>query len=343
MNFINRYIVILAGGKGDRLWPLSRKKKPKQLLSFGSKKSLLEQTIDRVQALVPRQNLWIITTQEQHQQIFDLVGNKVGKIIAEPLSRNTAPAILLSCMIIAEENPDASIMIIPADHYITDNKVFGDYLQHMFTASEDSKKIILLGLKPTYPATGYGYIEYSKQLSSSLPLYDIENFHEKPSNKTAELYLCLPSMLWNIGIFCAEVAVFLHEYKTLAPKLYENVTKTRVDESYYALCENISIDYAIMEKTTKSSVIAAEFLWSDVGNLETFLSLQVTEKTSNMCITIDSTNNIISVEDKLVALIGVENLCIVQTGDVLLISQRSDVEKVKLVVQQLQTHNNQYL
>lgn len=337
------YIVILAGGKGERLWPLSREKRPKQLLPFCNDLSLLEQTINRVQKLVEKEHLWIVTTEQQEEQITQMVGAKVGKVLTEPASRNTAPAILLTCLKIAEQDSNAVVSFLPADHFITQDGIFRDNLKNALDFSAHHEGITLLGLKPDWAATGYGYIEFEKKNEASIKPQKVIRFHEKPSVATAELYLMLPNMLWNIGIFCAKVSTFLHEYEQTAPSIVSGVKNYLADKEQYEQCENISIDHAVLEKSVNTHVLPVSFTWSDVGNLDTFLSLHAKHKEASAhTVTINSQNNTINVKDKLVALIGIENLCIVETDDVLLIAQRDQTDKVKQVLSLLKEESNEH-
>lgn len=334
----NLYGVILAGGKGERLWPLSREQLPKQLLSL-HQKSLLEHTHDRLSTIISPSNISVVTIQEQAHAIAPFVAAPEN-IIVEPFARNTAPALLLSCLTIAKKNPNALILFSPADHYINELQKFTDTLQQALSASATHDAIILLGIKPQHPATGYGYIEYYAT-DSDIP--KILCFHEKPSLEQATRYYQADNMLWNIGIFCAKASVFIQEYKRLAPEIFEGVYNYFLtgNESSYQQLESISVDYAIMEKIDSSLVIPADFAWSDVGNLATFLSLQALDAHPQKQILLNAHNNLVMAEGKLAVLIGVDDLCIVQTDDVLLISRREDVEKVKLAVHELKKNNQE--
>ena len=332
----NLYGIILAGGKGERLWPLSRELFPKQLLSL-SQKSLLEHTRDRIAALIPAGNISVVTTQQQAEVISKLFDHAASEMIIEPLARNTGPALLLSCLTFAKKDPDALMLFFPADHYVADVPKFIDAVKKALEYSSVADAITLIGIKPTYPATGFGYIEY-QQSEGAAP--KILQFHEKPSLEHAQRYIQADSMLWNIGIFCGKVSVFINEFKRLAPELFEGVNNyflTGNLDSYYNL-ESISVDYALMEKSDALLVVPADFAWSDVGNLATFLSLHDSESNQSQQIAIETHNNLVMTKT-LTVLIGVHDLCIVQTDDVLLISQREDVEKVKLAVNELKKNN----
>ncbi len=343
------YAVILAGGKGERLWPLSRESKPKQLLPFVNNRSLLENSLDRLDGLIERHNRFIVTNKQQEKAIIALVGNHIHSLFIEPASRNTAPAILLSCLLLAQKNPNAVVVFLPADPYIPETKKFVAGISAALEYNAKHDVITLLGVKPRYPATGYGYIEYKKDIQDA-HVGAVLKFHEKPSLEVAQIYCSMQSMLWNIGIFCGRVSVFLREYQKYAPELYAGMQNYILsgDKNDYLSLPSISIDHALMEKSDKIYVVPVDFEWSDVGNLEIFLALQQEAQSKNArgnVIEIDAHNNLISSSSgKMVALLGVDDVCVVETPDALLIVKRSEAEKVKLIVQELKKKNlDQYL
>jgi mannose-1-phosphate guanylyltransferase/mannose-6-phosphate isomerase len=333
----NVYCVILAGGSGTRLWPLSRAGKPKQFLAVGNEMTLLQQAVSRVSSSVPKENIWIGTTQQHEEAVRACVGDKIGNIVIEPGARNTAPAILLSCFHIYKCNPDAAIVFLPSDPFIPNTKRFVSFLNRAIDYMLKNERISLLGLKPRYPATGYGYIEYDDTMSGQTDVpFVVKKFHEKPVFEVAQRYCQQGNMLWNISMFCAQARVFLDEFQKHAPDIFEGVKDFVHSTGTYEDIRSESIDYALMEKSSKVSVFPVDFEWCDVGNIEVFLSLQKQyglEK--NDVLTVDSNNNLVHVDDRLVALVGVDNLCIVQTDDVLLITKRDESEKVKQIVQKL--------
>lgn len=331
------YFVILAGGSGERLWPLSRQSKPKQLLAVGDEQTLLDQAINRVQPLAFRETIWVSTTKQHAPSIEKEVGKDVGRVLAEPGSRNTGPAILYSCFEIYKKDPEALIVFLPADPFIPskDNEKFVQFLEHAidFTAHNDA--ITLLGVKPTYPATGYGYIEFTS--GSQMAPYPVKKFHEKPSLESAKHYLESGNMLWNIGMFCGKASVFMEEFKAHAPEIYQGVSDFVNGKIPYETIKSDSIDYAVMEKSKRVAVLPVDFAWWDVGNIEIFLSIkdQYGALNKEKIVSTESENNLIDVPNKLVALIGVNNLCVVQTDEVLLITKREDAEKVRAIVKSL--------
>lgn len=336
----NVYYVILAGGSGQRLWPLSRKATPKQLLSLGSEASLLDQAISRILMLTYEDFIWVSTTKEHEKSIRDSLSSRsIGNISVEPGSRDTGAAILLNCFEIYEKDPDAVIVFLPADPFIPsrDNKKFADYLQNAINFVSSHRKITLLGVEPTYPATGYGYIEYDDNDHVKGP-FEVLKFREKPSAEVAQQYLEKGNMLWNISIFCAQASVFLEEFKLYAPEIYYGVQAYRKGEKLYEKIKAESIDYAVMEHSKNVCVLPVDFSWCDVGNIEVFLSLKQQYNTlDNNFIAIDSHNNLVDVPKKLVALVGVEDLCIVETEDSLLITKRDKAERVRSIVKLLKS------
>jgi len=337
----NVYYVIMAGGDGTRLWPLSRQTKPKQLLPIGTDKSLLEQSIDRIAPLTSKEYIWISTTTQHEDSISQAVGNQVGTIIAEPGSRNTGPAILLCAMEIYAQDPQALIIFIPADAFIPqrDWKKWRDFLQHAVAYAAQEEKIVLLGIKPTYPATGYGYITYDTTNNNDAP-YLVTHFREKPSLEVAERYIEQSNNLWNISIFCAQASLFLHEFQTYAPDMFNGVKAYCQKKAPYQSIVADSIDYAVMEHSKRVVVLPVDVSWCDVGNIEVFLSLKQQYNTLDAnFIAYDAHNNLVDVPGKLVALVGVDNLCVVEVNDALLITTREDAENVRNIIKLLKQGN----
>lgn len=340
------YFIVLAGGSGERLWPLSRKTRPKQLLSLSDDRTLLELSLDRIDLISRgKQENFVMTTSQHEAEIRRLVQHRVQDIIVEPESRNTGPAIAACCADIAQRDPDALIVFLPADAFIPahDYELFAQTLRTALDTAYTHDVICLVGVQPTFAATGYGYIEYLTDTSDTRRAYKIKKFHEKPNVTVAQQYLTQPTMLWNIGIFAGTAARFVAEFRKHAPELLAAIDAYENSKLAYNQVPSISVDYAIMEKSTRTWVVPASFSWCDVGNVGVFLSLkeQCNQLPTNL-ISIDSSNNLVDVPDKLIALVGVDDLCIVQTGDVLLITKYEEAEKVRAVVAQLKKESREH-
>ena len=265
------YPVLLAGGTGTRLWPVSRQLYPKQLVKFIGEDSLVQITIKRLTSLLDPKNIRIVCGEEhvhetaRHMEEIGIKSN--GKIIGEPCGRNTAPAILLAVFYVLKKEKDAILCIFPADHVIKDIKGFHTKLESAIRLAE-SDYIVTFGIKPHYPETGYGYIEGTQQVAEGA--LKIKRFVEKPDARTAKDYVTAGNYFWNSGMFTFKASVILEEFKRHQPEIFQSmqemvVKKDRVTYQEYGKLPDISIDYAIMEKTVKGVVLPSEFGWSDIG------------------------------------------------------------------------------
>lgn len=345
INNENVYFVILAGGSGERLWPLSRQTLPKQLLTIGHGKTLIEQAIDRISPLAQSdKNIWISTTKDYEDAITAHVGDRVGNIVVEPVSRNTGASILYCCYLLQQYNPNARVIFLPADAFIPtqENETFRIHVQQHIQSIQHSNIITLSGVKPTHSSSRYGYIEFDAHESKNSELYKITNFHEKPTQAVAQYYLQLNNMLWNIGMFAAQVSVFIDTFKKTAPTLFACIDGYSKGNGAYEDAPNISIDYAVIEQATNVWVIPAQFTWCDVGNIDIFLTLQEHYgKKINKLIEVDATNNLIQASDTCVAIVGISNICVVQTDNIILITTRDKTDLVKNIVHQLKNEKIQ--
>lgn len=326
------YCIILAGGCGQRLWPLSRKKKPKQFIPFIGQKTLIDLALERAMCLVSDKKNIIVITNELYRDVLDTIcGERIGHVIYEPIGRNTAPAILQACLYVNTLDSEGLVVILPADHFIPDIEQFRITAQQMIDFTRAKDVIGLLGLVPTSPATGYGYMQKSvQQVSDISHIYSVERFHEKPNSKTAEFYVASGDMLWNIGIFIGRTAVFLSEYSLHAPAVYSSVLNYLDGKIAYVEVPNSSIDIIVIEKSKKIVVALTHFEWHDVGNLNTFVNVLLTHGgcQSNI-ISINAQDNIAYTKKKIVACVEVQNLCIIETDDVLVIVDRQKADQIK--------------
>lgn len=337
------YCVILAGGDGERLWPLSRQKKPKQLLAINGHLTLLEKTIERIAHISFEKKVVVSTTQQHAKVIKEQIGHCVDAVWVEPESRNTASAILHSCLKIKEHDPNAVVMFFPADTFVpeADIPLLTLSLEHAGYYAARYDVLTVLGVHPLYPATEYGYIMYKKQ---GVVPYLVSGFVEKPSPVVAQKYCAQGNVLWNIGILCASISVIEHEFIKHASDIMSSMRlyfESDHDARIYKQLPNISIDRAILENSNSVVVLPLSINWCDVGNVETFLSLQHDQRESETVITIDAHNNLVSSAGKLVVLVGVDDLCVVNADDVLFITKRGQSEKVKTLVHQFKQDNQQ--
>jgi mannose-1-phosphate guanylyltransferase len=343
--------VILAGGKGERFWPLSRQKYPKQFLSLdGSGKSLLQSTADRLLTLADGwDNLWVITSavisegvKEQLPQLPD------SNLLVEPEGKDTAPAVAWATLEIAKRyGNDAVIAFFPADHWIGDQVAFEDTIKAATELANSQKAIVTLGIKPSYPATGYGYIESGeiKGNFNNLPVYKVTRFTEKPDEKTAESFIQTGKFSWNSGMFIFRAEIVLQELAKYAPQI---LTPLQTEgKSAYAELEKKSIDYALMEKTDLAYVLPANFGWDDLGDwnsLERLISSNQDNVEIGNHLHLDTKDSIIyaSNEDELVVTIGLENVVIVRHGNATLVVNKNRTQDIKQVLKLLQ-NNPKYL
>ena len=338
------YIMILSGGGGERLWPLSRRSRPKQFLPFLDGRSLLEHTIDRVSSVVEsKKNIGVVTLKTQTGLILDSLKNKIGIVIDEPASRNTGPAILYTCFKLSELQEDPVVAFLPSDSFVVESEKYSNYLKCAIDYASWNDKIVTLRVMSTRPATSYGYIQADCKWEDQVDcgkFYNVFKFHEKPDINLAQRYMQQGNMFWNISVFVAKVSVFLKEFQKHCPEVFDSMKGFLNGEKNYIDIENISIDYAVMEKSSEVIVIPCDFEWSDIGNLDVFLSLQkkILGEDSVKVINIDGDRNLVQIDkksftkEKVIAFVGVSDLCVIEEDDVILIAKRSEVDKVKQVL-----------
>jgi mannose-1-phosphate guanylyltransferase len=342
----NQYVAIIAGGIGSRFWPKSRVTYPKQFLDIlNTGKTLIQQTFERFEQFVPAENIFVVTSSEYAGIVKEqLPGMPVENIVAEPSRKNTAPCIAFISFKIMQNNPEATLIIAPADHLILDSQTFEDTCQKAIQFVENNKALITLGIKPTYPNTGYGYIQHESK-SVETNVFKVKTFTEKPNLELAKTFLLSGDFLWNAGIFIWKVAVVIESFEKYQPEMYEifsqekerfntNEEKEAI-EKIYPLCSSVSIDYAIMEKADNVYVIPSSFGWSDLGtwtsaydNLEKdYLGNAIA---GDKVMVIDSTQCMITAQDKkLLVLQGLNDFIVVDTNDVLLICKKEKEQEIK--------------
>ncbi len=343
--------VVLSGGSGTRLWPLSRQNQPKQFLTLIGTRSLYQETILRASGL-PDAQPPITVCSELHRfmvgEQLQAIGVASGGIVLEPLARNTAPAIALAAMHALRSDPDATLLVMPADHLIEDEAAFRTAVDHALGLA-DRDWLVAFGITPDYAETGYGYIRQGEPLGGAG--YRIERFVEKPDLETAERYLAEGAYAWNSGMFLFRAQRYLDELALHAPGILDAVRQAwgkgtvdldfiRIDEASFAASPNDSIDYAVMEKTDRAAVVPVSCGWSDIGSWSSLWSVTEHDADGNRhegdVISVDSSGSLVRAsEGRLVATIGVEDLIIIDTPDATLVARKDRVQDVKAVVERL--------
>jgi mannose-1-phosphate guanylyltransferase len=346
----NYYAIIMAGGVGSRFWPISRTSHPKQFIDIlGTGKTLIQNTYERFLKVCPKENIYVVTNESYtglvKKQLPDMADEQ---ILTEPVMRNTAPCVAYGSFKIESINPDAAIVVAPSDHLILDEAAFVATIEKSLEAAMKHKCLITLGIKPSRPDTGYGYIQYTDTALHS-DFYKVKTFTEKPTVEIAKTFIQSGDFLWNAGIFVWSAKAIVKAFNDYLPDMYEIFAdartyyntpeeKTHVNQAYLQ-CTNISIDYGIMEKADNVYVLPSEFGWSDLGTWASIYDL--TEKDyvgnavipSEKVIMYDSSNCMVNVPDeKLVILQGLHDFIVVESNNTLLICPRDQEQNVKKVV-----------
>jgi mannose-1-phosphate guanylyltransferase len=353
------HAVILAGGRGTRFWPRSRTKTPKQLLNIVGKGTMLEQTVARFRPLIPAGRIWTVTNAEQSLAVSKQLPQASRKrVIVEPVGRNTAAAIALAAFHIRHVTKgDALMAVLPADHYIEQTREYQKIVSAALSVAREPGRMVVLGIPPTLPETGFGYIERMDAAigANSIPVYPVRRFAEKPALETAKEYLASGNYQWNAGMFFWRVSTILDELQEHLPATFatlEMLASQIGTQKYaaqirkvYSKLENISVDYAVLERATrdvtvpKVFVIPAEVGWSDIGSWAAVYELLAKSPGENIFSgkghALDASGNFISSPGKFVAAIGVNDLVVVETGDALLICQRDRAQDVGTLVKWL--------
>lgn len=350
----NKYGVIMAGGSGVRLWPRSRRKRPKQLLDIISTEPMIKETIKRIRDVISEDNIVVVANEEHRVELErEIPEVPAENVIFEPMAKNTATCIGLAAMLIERMNPEGVMAVFPADHLITEEEAFGNLLETAFELASQTDMLITLGMMPTYPETGYGYIKGGKLFRSfsGFDFFAVDRFQEKPERKKAEEFLKSNEYYWNAGIFVWKARTILTSIKTHLPELHaalmeisegldKKVELSKLLVDIYPKIEPISIDFGVLEKAENVLVVPGDIGWSDLGGWAALDGL-IEKKGADDNITwskhinIDTKECIIYSPKKLVATIGLEKIIIVETDDALLVSTKDRAQDVKLVVEKL--------
>ena len=350
------YSVIMAGGIGSRFWPRSRKARPKQFLNVFGEATLLQNTLARMQGLVPPEHSYVITHERYSTQTRQqLPALPAANILAEPISRNTAPCIAYAAVKLLAQDPDATMVVLPADHLIQDVAQFHAVLRVAIEAAQEPGALVTIGINPTHPETGYGYIQFdasTEQPQEALQAYPVRTFAEKPNVATAERFLDSGDFLWNSGMFIWRADTILGQMQQHLPDAYDafahlgpaigtDAEAAAVKNAYYN-SPRISIDYGVMERADKVYVVPGSFGWSDIGDWRAVYNLSDKDAHGNALqnhvILHDSSRCLVQADNRLVVLVGIHDVVVVDTNDALLVCHRGSTQQVKNVVEYLHAH-----
>ncbi len=350
-----RFAVIMAGGTGTRFWPRSRKQKPKQFLQLIGEETMLQTTVSRISRMIPAERVLVITnasyTSLVAEQLPDLPKEN---IIGEPVGKNTAPVAAAAAAIIRARDPEASIAVLPSDHYIRDTSTYLEVLEAAFAKAESGDHLVTIGIRPYRPETGYGYIQADTGASETVGNHKankVKTFAEKPNLETAVKFLESGDFYWNSGMFVWQAKTILEAFDRHLPEMYRQVMdmtgglksgmKEAIDRFYHE-AESVSIDYGIMEKADTVYVIPAEFGWNDVGSWMAIYELEQKDDEGNVIqapqTSVENCQNcyVYSKRDKLIALVGLQGIGVIESGDALLICRMDRSQDVKQIVGKLE-------
>ncbi len=341
--------VILAGGRGERFWPLSRRSRPKQLLPLLGERPMLALTIDRLQGLIAREDVWIFTARDLAPQVLEAApGIPTAQVISEPFGKNTAPAIALAAWWIQGAGKDVAMVVLPSDHRVEPSERFREDLERAARVAIERGGIVTFGIPPTRPETGYGYIEAGEAIAPGSPFHAVNAFREKPDLATAARYAGDGKHLWNAGIFVFPPAVMLEEMRAHRPDIAALLPEmpprpgegtASALERFYGAAPSISIDYAVMERSKRALVARAGFAWDDLGSWAALATAESAGPEGNVVrgtALLHECKDVIAFSDGgLVTAVGVENLVIVRTKDVTLVCRRDRAQEVRAIVERV--------
>ena len=350
----------MAGGKGERFWPKSRTSRPKQFLSLTSDgETMIQKTVKRLLPIVSMEDIFIVTNENYVSLINEQLPEiPQDNILAEPVARNTAPCIALAASVISKKYDDAVMMVLPSDHLIRYEEFYVDTLKRAAKVAQKGENLVTIGITPTYPETGYGYIKFMSAEDEELAgVYKVDKFVEKPCLEKAKEYLNSGRYLWNSGMFVWKVSTIMDNFQKYLPDMYEGYLKMKeaaftatFSETLAECFENFkseSVDFGIMEKAENIYTLSGSFGWDDVGSWLALERINQTDECGNYVtgdvISIDTTKSIICGNKKLIATLGVEDLIVVDTDDAMLICAKDHTQQVKKVIETLRTCNRRDL
>jgi len=343
--------VILAGGSGSRFWPYSRSSRPKQLLNIIGDRSMLQMTVDRLKKIKKITHIYIITRKDLYDQIInEIEGIDPKDVIVEPSGKNTAPAIGMMGAYFGLNDPDDIMGVFPADHLIVGHRKFEKVINTADYLARKGENLVTIGIKPTYASTAYGYIQYDENSEiDHFDAYHVKTFAEKPHEKLAKRFLSSGDFLWNAGMFFWRVGTFMDSLKEFLPDLYESLgeiaPKLNSGESFddiWELIEPESIDYGLLEKALNIYVVAGDFKWNDIGSWSALYDVLNSSKDGNMIKgngkVMNGKNNLIHSSGRFTAVVGTDDLVVINTDDATLVVPKNKVEDIKQLVELLKAN-----
>lgn len=354
-----RFGVIMAGGSGERFWPLSRRKKPKQILKLMDDTTLLDITVKRLEPLIPNENIYVATSEKLKESILQHT-NCVSEnnFICEPVGRNTAPCLGLAAVYLRKKFGDVTMAVMTADHIIENLDVFNETINVACTYAENESCIVIFGISPTRPDVGYGYIEADNGAveNPELEIYKVRQFREKPNFKLATEFVNNGNFYWNSGMFVWRISTILDAFSQHLPSIYEGLLEIEkaidtpeekeVLEKIFPKFPKISIDYGIMEKADNVYVIKSKFVWDDIGSWNSLERIRSKDDNHNIvygkCVTLNTKNSIVfneSESGKIVGTLGLKNIIVVATDDAVLVCHKDKSQEIKKIISSLKDNN----
>lgn len=352
----------MAGGSGTRFWPRSRVAKPKQYLSLFGDQSLIQESVQRFTNFIPEESIYVVSAKSQQTVLESQTGNLPKKnLIYEPVGKNTLPAIGLAALFIAEKDPDGILIVSPSDHLIQNDELFRQCIDSAALIADQKEGIVTIGITPKHPATGYGYVQTAEEIQIGQPIksFSVSRFVEKPNVEVATGYLKQGGFFWNSGIFVFKVSVFLNAVQQYAPELFADLMRIKEHigkDSYetaldriYREVNSISIDYGILEKASNVFLVQGDFVWNDLGSWEEVYKYDRNKDenqnaTVGEVVLIDTQNSYVYAPNSLVAVVGMDDVIVVQEGDTILVCKRDRAEDIKSVVGEITKRKlDQYL
>ena len=346
------YCLIMAGGSGTRFWPRSRVNKPKQYLNIFGNQSLIQESVQRFANFIPNDSIYIVSAKNQRVVLEEQTRNiPKENLIYEPLGKNTLPAIGLAALFIDRKDPEGILIVSPSDHLIQNNDLFKETIESAVLIAEEKGGIVTIGIAPTFPATGYGYVQIADQIHIGQPIkaYTVDKFVEKPNLPLAKSYLQSGGYFWNSGIFVFRVSDLLQSVQEFAPALYDDLMLIKehigTDDyedalnKIYSKVESISIDFGILEKANNVFLVQGNFVWNDLGSWEEVYKYDQKDENLNACIGevifLDTQKSYVYAAESLVAVVGLEDVIVVQEGKRILVCRRDHAEEIKQVVNEI--------